>query len=265
MFGGIGQASGDVDSADQGSSGGSEIGPVTQTADPSTGWVEVDGKRYEFEAFGSVHYSCELLDDRITVNFQQTTSGSDFLLQGSVVNGEWSANLTFAPGEGEQVSYGATIGFDPGTLGLGDQALSYEGTVNRVEDFDITNAEEMQATMAVNCAAPGGDPTAEVAGQTFTLPLSGAQSLDCLVTDGEVAILIGHTRPEYRQIQIDVEENGVELFGAVHITAGEDTYTSFVPPDGTGLTIEGRGLTYEGTFMAPSGEEVDGSVSVTCG
>lgn len=265
VFDGIGQASGDVDSGDQGSSGSAEVGPVTQTADPSTGWVEVDGQRYEFEAFGSTHFSCELLEDRITVNFQQTTSGSDFTLQGSTLSGQWSASLTFVPGEENQVSYGANIGVDPGNFGIGDQAISYEGTVLRVEDYDIQNAEEMQATFAVNCSAPGGEPTAEIDGETFTFPLSGAGSLDCVVSDELVQVLISHSQPEYNQLQIDIQDNQGELFGAVYITSGEDTFTSFVPPDGTGLTIDGSSLTYEGIFTTLSDAEVDGSLSVSCG
>lgn len=265
VFGGVGEASGDVDPGDGGSSGATDIGPVTQTADPSTGWVEVDGERYEFEAFGSTHYRCDLSDDQVAINFQQTTSGSDFLLQGGVMNGQWNANLTFAPSSENQVSYGASIGFDQGTFGIDDQGISYEGTVSRVEDFDVVNAQDVEATIAVNCTAPGGDPTASVDGQTFTFPLSGAGSLDCVVSDEGVQVLIGHSQPEFRQLQVDIQDNGGELFGAAHITTDEGTYTSFVPPDGTGLTIEGTSLSYEGVFETPSGGEADGSVSVTCG
>lgn len=115
-FDGIGEASGDVNpngqdsSGDQGSSGGVEVGPVTQTADPGTGWVEVDGERYEFTGFGSTYFTCELAEDHITVNFQQTQEGNDFGIQGGVVNGQWNASLTFAPGNSDtQVSYGASL------------------------------------------------------------------------------------------------------------------------------------------------------------
>lgn len=265
VFGGVGESSDDAEPEDQGSGGATEIGPVTQTADPSSGWVEVDGERYEFSAFGSTHYSCELLEDRITVNFQQTTAGHDLTLQGSVLNGQWTANLTFVP-EGEtQVNYGATIGFDPGRFGIGEEAVSYEGTVARVEDFDVQNTQEMQAVIAVNCAPPGGVPTAEVGGESFTFPLSGASSLECMVSDELVQVLIGQSQPEFRQLQIDIQDNGGELFGAAHVSTDEGTFTSFVPPDGTGLTIEGAGINYEGTFTAPSGEELEGVVSVTCG
>ncbi|MFZ0014839.1 MAG: hypothetical protein WAL25_12080, partial [Acidimicrobiia bacterium] len=198
----------------------------------------------DFEAAGSIHFACEVSDDQITINFQQTTSGSDFLLQGRVMNGQWNASLTFAPGEENQVSDGAGIGVDPGTLGLGDQALSYEGRVSRVEDFDIQNAEDTQAVIAINRSSPGGDPTAEIGGQTYTFPFSGAGSVECVISDEEVRVLISHSQPEYLQLQVDVSDQGEELFGAVDVTSGDDLYTSFVPPDGTGLDIDGAGLTY---------------------
>ena len=265
VFEGIGEVSGDVETEDQGASGGTEIGPVTQTADPATGWVEVDGQRYEFEAFGSTHYSCELVEDRITINFQQTTSGSDFTLQGGVVNGQWNASLTFVPGDDNQVTYGASIGFDPGTLGIDDHAISYEGNMKRVEDFDIANAQDVQGTFAVNCTSPGGDPTAEVDGESFSFPLSGAGALDCVISDQGVQVLMSHSQPEFLQLQVDIQDDGTELFGAVHITSGSDTYSSFVPPDGTGLAIDGSNVAYEGTFTSPTGEEVPGSVNVNCG
>jgi hypothetical protein len=265
VFGDVGESSGDVEPGDQDSGGATEIGPVTQTADPGTGWVEVDGERYEFEAFGATHYRCELLDDRITVNFQQTTSGHDLTLQGSLLNGQWNASLTFVPAGETQVNYGATIGFDPGRFGIDEEAVSYEGTVARVEDFDVQNAQEMQAVIAINCASPGGAPSAEIGGEPFTFPLSGASSLECVVSDEAVGVLISHSQPEFRQLQIDIEDNGGELFGAAHVTTSDGTFTSFVPPDGTGLEIDGASLSYEGTFTSPSGEEVEGTVSVTCG
>lgn len=262
VFGDVGEASGDVESDDQGAT---EVGPVTQTADPSTGWVEVDGERYEFAAFGSTNYRCELAEDRITINFQQTVSGHDFTLQGGVLDGQWNANLTFVPSGDSQVNYGATIGFDPGNFGIDGEAISYEGTLSRVEDFDVANAQETQGAIAVNCSAPGGVPSAEIGGESFTFPLSGAGSLQCVISAEEVELLISQSQPEFRQLQVDIEDNGGELFGAAHVTTDEGTYTSFVPPDGMGLVIDGSSLDYEGTFTAPSGEEVEGSVSVTCG
>ena len=261
VFGGIGQASGDVDPGDGGSAGATEIGAPTQTADPSTGWVEVEGQRYEFGALGSTHFRCDVMEDGITINFQQTTSENDFSVQGSVVNGQWNASLTFAPSEESRISYGASIGFDPGTAGFGDQAFSYEGTMKRVEGVDIVNAQEVQATIAVNCATPGGDPTATVAGESLTFPFSGAGNLECDVSDEQSYVLISHSQPERIQLQVDIQE----AFGAFNITSGEDRYDSFVPEDGTGLTISGSHLTYQGVFTGPTGEEVDGSVSVNCG
>jgi len=261
VFGGIGEASGDVDPGDGGSAGATEIGAPTQSADPSTGWVEVDGQRYEFGALGSTHFRCDVMEDAITINFQQTTSQNDLSVQGSVVNGQWNASVTFAPSEESQISYGASIGFDVGTAGMGDQAFSYEGTMTRVEDFDLVNAQEVQATIAVNCATPGGEPKAEVAGESLTFPFSGAGNLECDVSDETSYVLISHSQPENIQLQVDIQE----AFGVFHVTSGDDRYESFVPEDGSGLTIAGSSLTYQGIFTGPTGEELDGSVSVDCG
>jgi hypothetical protein len=267
VFGGIDPSS-DTSGSDQGqgTSGSAEAGPVTQTADPSTGWVEVDGQRFDFEAFGSTHFRCEILPDRITINFQQTTTGNDFTFQGSIVDGGWLGSFTFSPTvEDKQVSYGATLGSDPGTLGIGEQAISYEGTLRRVEDFDIVNAQDTQATIAVNCAAPGGEPSVDIGGQSFAFPLSGAQSLACAISDEGVEVMISHSSPESLQLQIDVRDNGGQLLGGVFVTSGDDHYDSIIPADGTGLVIDGNSLTYVGTFSTPSGEEAEGSASVVCG
>lgn len=264
VFEGIGEASGDVESGDQG--GATEIGPVTQTADPSTGWVEVDGQRHEFSAFGSIHYTCEVMEDRIAINFQETTVGSSFGLVGSVVEGKWNATGNFVPGEENAVQYGVSIGFEPGVFGIGDNEISFEGTLSRVEDRDIVNAQDVQGAFAINCAAPGGGPTAEIGGQAFTFPLSGGNSVDCVISDQEVAVLIGRSQPEFVQLQIDITEEGDgELFGAAIVSNDDGSFTSFVPPDGTGLEIDGASLTYEGMFTTPDDTKVEGSVSVSCG
>ena len=264
VFDGVGQASGDIESTQPEAPSAAEVGPVTQTADPSTGWVEVEGERYEFEAFGSTHFSCDLLDDRITINFQETTSGHDVTIQGSIFDGKWNANMTCAPDvEGQQVSYGANVGL--GTLGLDENALSFEGTTSKVVDFDLANAQKVPAVVAINCAAPGGVPTAEVAGESLEFPLSGASNLTCVVSDEGVDILISRTLPDRIQMQIDIDDNNGELFGAVHITFDDATYSSFVPTDGTGLTIDGQSVAYEGPFTTPTGEEVEGSVAANCG
>ncbi|MDH5423190.1 MAG: hypothetical protein OEY55_15425, partial [Acidimicrobiia bacterium] len=206
-------------------------------------------------------YMCDVMEDRITINFQQTTSENTFSVQGSVFNGQWNATINFAPSGATQVSYGASIGFDPGTAGFGDRAFSYEGTMSRVEDFDIVNAQEVPATIAVNCATPGGEPTAQVGDESLTFPFSGASDLECDVSDEESYVLISHNQPERIQMQVDIQE----AFGAFNITFGEVRYESFVPDDGTGLTIDGSSLTYQGTFTGPTGEEFDGAVSVNCG
>ncbi|MDH3249441.1 MAG: hypothetical protein OEQ47_10790, partial [Acidimicrobiia bacterium] len=248
VFEGVGQASGDVGSTGAEPSSSADVGPVTHTADPSTGWVEVDGQRYEFAAVGSVNYRCEVLEDSITINFQQTASGHDLTLQGRVLDGAWNASITFAPEGSTQIAYGASVGFDPGTLGLGNGELSYEGSMNRIEDYDAANLEQVQATLAVNCADPGDGTTADIAGESFEFPFSGANSLSCSIVGNSVEVLIGHSQPEFSQLQVDVREEGDGVFGAVILTVGDMTYSSFVREDGGGLGIAGQTMTYAGAF-----------------
>jgi hypothetical protein len=260
------QSSGDESSSDagQGGSGEAVAGPLTQTADPGAGWVEVDGQRFDFTPFGSVHHSCEVLSDRITINFQQTTTGNDLTFQGALGDGGWIGSFTFSPTlSATPVAYGA--GLDLGTLGIGDQALSYDGTLNRVEDYDLQNSQAVPAIIAINCAPPGGVPTAEIGGQSFEFPFSGAQGIDCVVSEEGVEVLISRSSPEYLQLQIDVRDNSGDLLGGVFVISGDEQFDSIIPADGTGLVIDGNSLTYEGSFSGPSGEELEGSASVTCG
>jgi hypothetical protein len=262
--------SGDQSSSDESSSGAGQgaavAGPLTQTADPGVGWVEVDGQRFDLTPFGSVYHSCDVLSDRITINFQETTNRNDLTLQAALVDGGWVGSFTFSPtGSSPRVVYGASLGFDPGTLGIGDQALSYDGTLNRVEGTDIQNSEALPATIAINCVPPGGVPTAEIGDQSFEFPFSGTQAIRCTVSDDGIEVMISRTYPEYLQLQIDVRDNGADLLGGVYVTSGDEQFNSIVPADGTGLVIDGNSLTYRGSFTDASGEELAGSASVTCG
>ena len=52
--------------------------------------------------------------------------------------------------------------------------------------------------------------------------------------------------------------------GAVVVYRNEGNLASTLPPDGTGLSVEGTTVSYRGTFVGPDGEEVDGTVEATC-
>jgi hypothetical protein len=254
-----------------GGGGGSTIGAATLTADPSSAWAEVDGDRLEYAASGGVAYECTIADDRVVVNFQ-TADGHDLLVQGAPQGDTWILNLTFKPGQGSDVGYSATSTRADGTFGIGDGALSYEGSVDRIEGVDIANATKVDARIAVNCAsagsggsaAGGGDPTATIGGQTYVFALSGAQSVTCEVAPEAVTVRINRLAIDNTQLEIDGRKDGSRWIGAAVVYTSEGNYTSPFLEDGSGLTIDGSSVEYGGTFKAPDGSTLDGTAAVTC-
>lgn len=243
------------------------VGPVTATAEPGQAWAEVDGERFEYTAADSLHFTCEVSEDSFQINFQ-TAEGHDLSMSGSNQNG-WSGRLTFKPGGGEIVQYSA-VAFRDGSVGLGDGEVSYEGTVERMEDFDPNTATDLDATVAVNCAAAGGDPTAVFGDTTVVVPLSGAQGVDCAVAADGFEVIINRLSSDDKQIQFEGSLAAGSWSGLVSIIDGDDNYLSSLPGDGMGLEIDGTTVTYEGSFTHTSDsdpdleEEIDGTVSVSC-
>jgi hypothetical protein len=239
------------------------LGTPTITAEPGKAWAEVGADRFDYASAGSVGFECLLAADRVTVNFQ-TPEGRNLLIQGSSQTGDWHLSATFASGEDDNTQYGAESSSGDGVFTVGDGLLSYEGTINKVVDRDIVNPEEVDGQIAVNCASPGGDPTAEVGGVTYTFPIPGAQSFDCVVSDDEIDVMINRLAMEDLQLQISGRVEGDQLIGGVYIIDGEERLSSTFPADRTGLTLDGSTLTYEGTFTAADGTESPGSVEITC-
>lgn len=256
-------SAGDSGEAASGSSSDAEVvvGSPTIESDPGMTWAEVNGERIEFLANGSQHYECTVGPDRVTINYQ-TGEGNDFLLNAAMQGGGWLGNLTFAPGGEGNVQYSASIPNDAESFGLGNDALSYEGSVQKIKDFDMANAEIMSAQIAVNCAWPGGDPAAVINGEKYTFPASGSQSFECNIESEAVAF---DKSGGNSQLQIDATKRTADAWlGSVAIYTENGNFTSTIPEDGEGLTIEGAKVHYEGTFNEPSGGEVTGTVDVTC-
>ncbi len=249
------------------------IGPATLTADPGSAWAEVDGGRLEYQASGGVAYECTVSGDRVTVNFQ-TADGHDLLAQGGKQGEDWFLNLAFKPGRGQEIQYSASSTGGDGSFGISDGALSYEGKVERIEDFDVANATKVDAQVAVNCTSAGGgsggdgsggsDPTATIGGQSYTFALSGAQSVTCEVAPDNVTVRINRLAIDGTQLEVDGRQEGDKWLGAVVVYTSDGNYTSPMAIDGTGLTIDGSSVQYEGSFKAPDGSELDGTVSATC-
>lgn len=250
-------------------SGGGEAGPLTGTAEPGQAVVDVEGEQIVYEAAGSLFYTCDVTADRISINYQ-TPEGHDFTIQASDQGDGWIGSISFNPAEGDTiVGYGAQIPTD-GTLGLGDNAISFDGTASRIEDFDFETQRDVEASIAVNCEPPGGNPTVTIAGTEYVVPLSGAQSVTCEVAPGAVEVMINRLSLEDRQLQISVRTEGDNLLGIVVLTEGDDEYLATMPLDGTGLEIDDGTVTYSGPFVHTSAtdasleEELEGTATATC-
>lgn len=237
-------------------------GDPTLTADPGTAWAEVDGSRLEYSSAGSINHVCDLAEDRAQVNFQ-TADGRDLLLQLTRQEDAWLGRLTFQPGGGENLQYSADLPAGASPMILGEDSLSFEGTVSRIEEFDVAGATEVAASVAVSCAPTGDEPNAVVDGTTYLFPTSGAQSVTCVVADDAVDVRVNRLAVDELQLEVSALLDGEQWVGAVVVYAPEGTFTSPVPADGSGLEISGSTVEYTGTFTGGEAD-VSGTVSVTC-
>lgn len=239
------------------------VGAPPFTAEPGTAFVELDGERLDWAASGSINVQCTVTDAQVSVNFQ-TADGHDLLVQGAPQDGTWFLTTTFAPG-GDNTRYMAESIARDGTFTIGDGALSYEGQVARVVDFDVANAEMVDARLAVNCDPAGGgsDPTAEIGDAAYAFPVSGAQSVTCTVTADAVEVRINRLAIDGIQLEINATSDGGQWLGNVTVYTDDGNLSSTIPADGTGLTVDGTTVTYEGSFSTPSGDQA-GTATATC-
>ncbi len=265
--GGGGSASSSQPAATPGPSaatGSTKVGTPTLDADPGQAWVQVDGERLDYEAAGSIYYECTIDDDKIIVNFQ-TPGGHDLSLTGSTISNTLNVRTTFTDGGGSNITYGGTLTRTPGgKLGIGDSQLSYEGPVSRTNRSDPTNPRQVDAKIAVNCTSSGDDPTVTVDGESFSVPIAGAQSVTCDVAPGDIDIMINRLATDDLQIQISVRTESSGLLGAVSLVTADGSYIGTIPLDGEGLVIDDNTVTFDGTFTTPDGADVDGTAEVTC-
>lgn len=264
--GGGDSASVDGNDSESGSGGGGLVSSdqVTLTADPGSAYAEVDGERFVYEAAGSLGYTCEIGADAIRINFQ-TPEGQDLSAQVVRSGDGWTGQLTFTSAEGGQVQYSAVVDRGSGTLGVSDEALSYEGTADRIEDFDLLNATPVPARVAVNCALPGdgGDPVAEIDGTLYSFPLSGAQSVSCSVSPSDIDITVNRLALENLQLAIDMRGGPDDWIGSVFVITPEGNFSVTLVGDADGLEIDGSTVTYAGPIEGDAGE-VEAEVAITC-
>ena len=265
VFEGIGDAAGENqdDGGGSGIPGAGPAGAVTATADPTIAWVEVEGERFEFEVPGSVHHRCEIGDDQVAINYQQTEIG-DLLIQGSNMGDGWFLNLTLVPLD-SNLQYGAVLPGD-GSLGIDGTSLSYEGPADKVVDRDIANPTEVDVKLAVNCAPPGDGITAMLGGTEYDVRFSG--SVTCDITDEAIDVNIGDARSGGGALDAEMQMSLIQTddgwFGVATVrTADGTTYTSDVSAEGDVPTVDGSTISYDGVFSSDAGD-VDGSMMFTC-
>lgn len=261
-----GSAGGVADGGDDGS--GSELigtDGVALTTDPGTAVVEVDGERLVYEAAGSVNFVCSVAPGEIRINFQ-TPEGQDLSMQAVDAGSGWSGQLVFQSDDLEQVQYNAVLGRTPGTLGVGDGAFSFQGPVDKVVDRDIANAEAVDAELAVNCApaGDGSEPTAEIDGQEYVVPFSGAQSVSCEVSPTDVDIAVNRLALENLQLSIDMRGGPDDWIGSVFVITPDGNFTATLSGAAEGLVIDGSTVTYAGPIVGDDGTEVPAEVAITC-
>ena len=237
-------------------------GAPTLSANPGEAWVEVDGERLVYQASGSLFYLCDINAEQILVNFQ-IEPGDNFSISAAPQGDSWSGLLQFGHGDVEDVSYGVALALVDGTLGIADNEFSYVGTVERRE-AGATEQTQVDANIAVNCASAGGEPSAVIGSQTYEFPASGAQSFDCTVAPDDIEVVVNRLSVDGLQLAIDGRQESGNWIGSVAVWDGDAKFSSTLAADGEGLVIDGNSVTYQGTFVGVDGNEVDGSVDVTC-
>lgn len=260
-------ASADDNGSDDGGGGG---GPTTLdelalTTDPSSAYAESDSGRWDYNAAGSLNYNCTITPQQILVSFQ-TPEGQDLSIQAGNDGTGWSGQVTFAAADAEQVQYSVALGQNGGTLGVVDSALSFQGTADKIVDFDLANSEEVDVAIAVNCApaGDGSEPTAEIGGQTYVVPFSGAQSVTCDVSPTDVDVTVNRLALENLQLAIDMRGGPDDWIGSVFVITPDGDYTVTLSGAAEGLVIDGSTVTYEGPITGDDDVEVPASVSITC-
>jgi hypothetical protein len=159
-------------------------------------------------------------------------------------------------------------------LKVGRSKATCRGTLTHRTYSDPANTRDVEASIAVNCDTTGaggaGEATADIGGQTFAFPASGAQSFECTVTASNLNVRVNRLALDGTQIEIQGTQQSGQWVGNVYVISGSDRYNATLPGDGAGLEIDGSSVKFAGTFTQTSEtdpateQEVDGTASVTC-
>lgn len=251
----------DTEQLDGGDAAFEVVDGPTVEVDPGVVVLEVDGERIEYPMAGSINLVCDVSPEYVQVNVQ-TPDGQSMSLLASTNSGSWTGSLNATRADDSSVAYGSTFG--GGVVGIGASSVSYEGPIDKVVDRDIMNPETLTGTVAANCDSPGGDPTAVIGTDTYTFPVTGAQSFECTVGPTEFEIRVNRLSREGLQLEMQGRDEGGRWVGAVTVYTNEGNWTAILPEDGAGLTIDGGSVAFEGAFAGPDGSEVDGSATAAC-
>jgi len=145
-------------SGDVGSSGGTasgNAGELTLTTESGQATVEADGETVVFRKAESRHYSCDIGENSISINFA-SDDGRELLINGQRLDGRWNV-IAYAEGAGnDAIKYEVRVPENADSFGLEGMALSIQGNAAQYRGFDLASDERVPATIAVNCTDPGG-------------------------------------------------------------------------------------------------------------
>jgi hypothetical protein len=103
-----------------------------------------------------------------------------------------------------------------------------------------------------------------VDGETYLFPASGAQSITCSISAGEVDITINRLGRDNLQLAVDMRDGPDDWIGSVFIITPDGNFSVTLSGEAEGFLIDGDTVTYEGPIETDGGEQVEASVSVTC-
>lgn len=122
-----------------------EAGSLTVTADSGYTWVEVDGRRLEFNDSDSEVLDCIINDEQLSVIYRNDDS-SEVRLSGLLLPDGWNLSLS-VNADGERVLNSAAL--RGGTFGMEGAAVSYEGSVDVLEAGEVV--AQVDTVLAANC------------------------------------------------------------------------------------------------------------------
>ena len=245
------------------------------SAEPGTAVAEFDSVSAVYHMAGAVHPRCEVTDERFQVSMEDT-DGNLFIFDGTPSDGSetgWQGSPAFDVDglhhEGDSLS---------GHVNVDGDVITYQGTITIFHDrSDINSWEDTLGSVTANCSRPNGLPSATIAGQTFEIPVSGADTFECEFSDERFNFdVVFRTRDKYpagndtERITIEGRLEGDRWIGGIAVELGPDEYRGFIPEDLAGMEVGPNGASWSGTLTRTNAaddsveEDVEVSISYVC-